>query len=812
MIKSYLLTAYRNLMRNKGFTIINLVGLAIGLAAFTVITIWINDELSFDKHIEGYNNIYRIVYRDANWSQPRTPHPMPLAMAKDFPEVEKGVSLSPIFGSGLSRSEFTVRYEDKVFEEKEVLSVDSTFFEVFHFNMLLGNAKEALRNPGGIVLTRSTAKKYFGNADPIGQMLEFNGDTKLFVAGVVEDVPANTHFTFDFLVSYVSLKAQSRSRNNGVLSDYYTWKDFGHYNYIKIAPNVDHKEVEAKIFEWLQNYIPFSAEQLEDLKQNNARLELQPIADIHLHSNLPWELGTNGNIIYVYAFSIVAFLMLGIAIFNYVNLSTAKYEKRAKEVGIRKTLGAQRFHIIFQFLTESILMVAASLFLAMIAVEVLLPSFNLISGKNIQNILSLGLSLWIFLIVVAIIVGIVSGAYPAFFLSIFRPIDVLKGKLKVSGSNVSLRKVLVSFQFAISVFLIICTLGIYFQIDFLRKQKIGFSSQNIVVLSLRSGNVRKNFETFKEKINTVQGVMGASGVSNVLGGQFNNNSIKWKVDGDEINSAELFVDEDFLSLMQIRIDDGRDFSKEFSTDSIGSFILNRTACKQLGIENPIDEIVTWYGDYPGTVKGKIIGITTDFNFQSLHQNVRPLIIQRLYSNNQIGYLLVALEPIRSADAISEIRKIYEEFESVIPFKHSFLTADLEGLYNAESRIGKLFLIFTVLTLFVASLGLLGLAAFSSQQRTKEIGIRKVHGASTGEIYIMLSKSFGKLALVSNLVAWPFAYFLLNQWMNNFAFKASQGVDIYLIATIITLFIASLTTGYQCLKVAGQNPIKALKYE
>lgn len=812
MIKSYLLTAYRSMLRNKGFSLINLVGLAIGLAAFMVITIWIRDELSFDKHLDGYNNIYRIVYRDANWSQPRTPHPLPLAMAKDFPEVENGVSLSPIFGSGLSRSEFTVRYLDKSFEEKEVLSVDSTFFDVFPFKMLLGNPKEALRNPGGIVLTRSTAIKYFGNTDPMGQILEFNGDTKLFVAGVVEDVPRNTHFTFDFLVSYVSLKAQSRNRNNGELSDYYTWSDFGHYNYIKLAPNVNHKTVEARIFEWLKNYIPFSAEQLEELKQTNARLELQPIADIHLRSNLPWELGANGNIIYVYAFSIVAFLMLGIAIFNYVNLSTARYEKRAKEVGVRKTLGAQRFHIIFQFLTESILMVAASLIIALIAVEMLLPSFNIISGKHIQNILSLGISLWIFLFVVAVIVGIVSGAYPAFFLSVFSPNDVLKGKLIVSGSNINLRKILVSFQFAISVFLIICTLGIYNQIEFLRKQRTGFSGENVVVVRLRSGRIRNNFESFKEKVSSVKGVFGASGVSNVPGGQFNNNSIKWKADGDEINSAELFVDEDFIPLMQIHIEEGRNFSKEFSADSLGSFILNRAACKQLGIENPIDEIITWFGDYPGTVKGKIVGVTHNFNFQSLHQSVRPLIIQRLYSNNQIGYLLVSVDPTNSAQVISEIKKIYEDFESIIPFKHSYLTTDLEGLYNAETRIGKLFLVFTLLTLFVASLGLLGLATFSAQQRTKEIGIRKVHGARTGEIYFMLTKSFGMLALVSNLVAWPLAYFLLSKWMNNFAFKASQGFEVYLIATLSTLIIASLSTGYQCFMVARQNPVNALKYE
>ena len=812
MFKSYLLTAYRNILRSKGFSIINLVGLAIGLTAFIIITLWVSDEMSYDKHISNANQVYRIIYRDANWSQPRTPHPMPLAMVADFPEVESGVSLSPLFGSGLSKTQFTFKYKDVSFEESEVLSVDTTFFEVFPFEMILGDPKDALSAPGGIILTLSTAKKYFGDSDPIGEVLEVNGDTKLYVTGVVQDIPSNTHFTFDFLVSYVSLKQQSRSRNDGNLSDYYTWNDFGHYNYIKLAKDADPKEVESRLFKWIQNYIPFSPEQLDELIKTKATLELQPIGDIHLKSNMPWELRENGNIVYVYAFSLVALLILGIAIFNYINLTTAKYEKRAKEVGVRKTLGAQRKQLVGQFLSESVLMVIISLIFALLIVELIIPSFNQIAGKSFGNILSFESTIWIVLLVVVVLIGILSGSYPAFFLSGFKPNEVIKGKVKVSGSNISLRKILVSFQFAISVILIICTLGIYFQIDFLRKQDMGFDSQNIMVVPIRSNNIEQRFEAFKEKLVAIDGVNIASGVSNVPGDQFNNNSIQWKIDDYEVNAAEMFVDDDFFELMQLNIIEGRSFSKEFSADSIGAFILNKEACAKLGLKNPIGEIITWYGDNPGTVKGKVIGVTDNFHFQSLHLGVKPLIIQRLYSSGQIGSILIRLSSNSYSRIAKEVEEIYEEFETTIPFKYSFLQSDLGNLYKTEGSLGVLFLIFTSLAVFVACLGLFGLAAFSAEQRTKEIGIRKVHGASTGEIYLMLSLSFAKLALLSNIIAWPLAYFMLNRWMNNFEYKVELGIAIYFIAATATIIVSILTTGYQSYKVSTQTPVESLKYE
>ncbi len=812
MIKSYFLTAYRSILRSKGFSIINLTGLAIGISAFILISLWVTDELSYDKHIPNANQVYRIVYRDATWSQPRTPHPMPLAMVNDFPEVEGGVSLSPLFGSGLSKSQFTFKYNDITFEETEVLSVDSTFFEVFPFKMIVGNPKEALSAPGGIILTQSTAKRYFGDSDPLGEVLEVNGDTKLYVTGIVEDIPSNTHFTFDFLVSYVSLKQQSRSNNNGELSEYYTWRDFGHYNYIKLTKDAKPGDIEARLLEWIQNYIPFTPKQLDELQKNGGKLELQPITDIHLKSNMPWELSENGNVVYVYAFSLVAFLILGIAIFNYINLTTARYEKRAKEVGVRKTLGAQRMHLVGQFLSESFLLVVISLVFALLIVELVIPLFNQLAGKSFGNILSFHSSIWIIFAVASAAIGFLSGSYPAFFLSGFKPNDVLKGKIQVSERNINIRKVLVSFQYAISIFLIICTLGIYHQIDYLRKQDMGFNSQNIMVLAIRGNSIKQRFEAFKERIVAIDGVELAAGVSNVPGGQFNNNTIQWRIDDEGINAAEMFVDDDFFGVMHLAVIDGRSFSKDFSTDSIGTFILNKEACSSLGLKNPTEELITWYGDYPGTVKGKIIGITDNFHFQSLHIGVKPLIIQRLFNNRQIENMLIRVNSSNYNRIVKDVERVYELFETAIPFKYSFLQSDLGNLYKTESRLGALFLIFTSLAIFVACLGLLGLATFSAQQRTKEIGIRKVHGASTAEIYLMLSLSFAKLALISNLIAWPLAYFMLKNWMNNFAFRVDMGIAIYIIAALVTVTISILTTTYQSYKVSTQTPALSLKNE
>lgn len=812
MFRNYLITAIRNLSRSKGFTAINLIGLAVGLSTCIFITLWITDELNYDKSYANSDRLYRIIYKSTSICQTRTPHPMPLAMVKDFPEVENGVSISPIWGIGLTRPEFMVEYQDKKFLEREVMQADSTFFDLFPFSFIDGDPHNALKVPYGLVITESIARKYFGNESAIGKSLKIDGGVNLTVTGVIKDIPHNTHFTFDLLISYVTTKEVNRAEHHGALSNYYTWNDFGHYNYILLKSGADYKKVEAKIFDWILRYINISAEQKEEAIKSQAKLELQPVRDIHLHSNLLWELGKNGNIGYVYAFAITALLVLFIAIFNYINLTTARSEKRAREVGVRKAIGASRKRLIGQFLGESFMLTLISFALSLLLVELLMPIFQTLTGKELNLYTSNGVFFFIEIIIAVLVVGLVSGSYPSFFLTSFKPIEVLKGKIQSSASNIFFRKVLVVFQFSISIFLIICSLNIYNQIQFIKNKDLGFNGQQVIVIPTRSDAIAQHFEAFKTTLKGNNSIVNVSGVSNIPGGQFNNNEIQWKADDQEINSREVWVDDDFFSTLQIGMSKGRAFSKEFSSDSIATFIVNETACRKMNITEPIGQMITWYGDAPGTIKGKIIGVVKDFNISSLRDNVAPLIIQRINSRWQYAYTLVRVKPEDVQQTIRFIQTTWKKFDSQTIFNYSFLDKDFESQYDAEQRMSSIFWVFAALAIIIACLGLFGLSAFITEQKTKEIGIRKVHGASTASIIYKLTQNFGVLILISNLIAWPIAYILLKNWLAGYAYRADINFLYFILAMAITLLVGALTTIYQSIKVARQDPVISLKYE
>ena len=812
MLQNYLITALRNLSRSKGFTLINVVGLAIGLTTCIFITLWIIDELSYDKYYPNSERLYRIVYRSNTSSQPRTPHPMPLAMVKDFPEVENGVSISPIWGVGLTRPEFRVEHLDKKFLEREIMSADSTFFEVFPFEFVDGDPKNALKIPRGIVITESIAHKYFGEEAALGKTLKFEGEINFVVTGVIKNIPHNTHFSFDFLLSYITLKQRDRAEHNGVLSDYYTWNDFGHYNYILLAPGADPKKVEAKIPDWLWSYINVTAEDRAEIARNNSRLELQPVRDIHLRSNLIWELGNNGNIGYVYAFAVTALLVLLIAIFNYMNLATARSEKRAREVGVRKAIGAKRVQLIGQFLNESFLLTIVAFALSLLLLELFMPLFRNLTGKDLNLYSSHGYLFFFGIVAAAIIISIISGSYPSFFLTSFKPIEVLKGKIQSSTSNIKLRKILVVFQFSISIFLIICALGIFNQIQYLKNKDIGFKGHQIIVIPTRSNAIVNHFDSYKSTLKKSSSIVDVSGVSNIPGGQFNTNSIYWNSNDHGVNTHEMWVDDDFFKTLQINIEQGRAFSQDFSADSLGSFIVNETAVKRMNMTNPIGQEITWEGDYPGTIHGKIVGVVKDFSVRSLRDVVPPLIIQKARKNWQYAYTLIRVKPENIQQTIRYIESVWKQFDGQSIFRYSFLDKDFGKLYESENRMSSIFWIFAALAIFVACLGLFGLAAFIAEQKTKEIGIRKVHGATTGSIIYMLTKNFGTLILISNIVAWPLAFLMLKGWLQSYAFKADINFLYFALATLLTIIIGAFTTIYQSLKAAKQNPIISLKYE
>ncbi|KPK87811.1 MAG: hypothetical protein AMS27_01435 [Bacteroides sp. SM23_62_1] len=812
MFRHYLFNAYRNLLRNPLYTIINIAGFAIGLSACIFIFLWVRDELSYDKYFPDAHRIYRIIYRDINWTQPRTPHPLPLTMAADFPEVETGVSISPIWGVGLTRPEHTVRYLEKRFEEEEILAADSTFFDVFPIPFIEGNPDLALKTPFGIVITRSIALKYFGNEPALGKTLEIDGEANLTITGVTRDVPYNTHFTYDFLVSYVTLKAVNMQENEGMLSDYYTWNDFGHFNYIILAAGSDPATLESKFMQWLSLYIDFTPEVIEEIEKNNAELILQPVTDIHLHSHMVWELGNNSDIIYVYAFSATALLILVIAILNFMNLSTARSERRAKETGVRKTLGAFRSQLIIQFLGESVLLTLASVFLAAILVESLIPIFSSFTGKDFSQVLSNWPLNILFLLLVIVIVGVISGSYPSFYLSSFIPAQIIKGITGTPHSQIRLRKTIVIIQFAISVFLIIATLGIEDQIRYFQNRSLGFNKSQVIVIPLRSNAIQNQFTSFRESLLQSPGISNVSSISNIPGGQFNNNSIFWKDPQQSINSSEMWVDEEFFSLLEIPIAEGRGFSVEFSTDSIASFILNETACKNLNIPDPIDEMITWEGDDPGTIRGKIIGVAKDFNYKSLHDKIAPLIIQQLTENWQRAFIIIRVSSDELPRTLQHIERTWKKFEPDLGFKYSFLEEDFVALYQSESRMGTVFRVFTLLGIIVACIGLLGLSAFAAEQRTKEIGIRKVHGASKRQVFTLLTGEVVIQVIISSLIAWPLGWLLLQKWIQDYAYHTNIKLIFFIAATIAGALVAILVTAYQSLSAASKNPIDALRYE
>jgi len=812
MLRHYLVNAYRNLLRNPVYTIINVGGFAIGLMTCIFIFLWVWDELSYDRYFPDAEKIYRIVYQDISWTQPRTPHPLPLTMSVDFPEVKTGVSISPIWGVGLTRPEHTVKYLAKRFEEKNFLSADSTFFDLFSLPFVEGSPMDALKIPYGLVITQSTAHKYFGTESALGKTFEIDGEVNLTVTGVTIDVPHNTHFTYDFLVSYVTMKALDMEDHDGTLSDYYTWNDFGHFNYVLLEPGANPRQVEEKIMKWLRGYIDFTPEIIEEIEKNRTELILQPVTKIHLYSHMVWELGSNGDIIYVYAFSATALLILIIAILNFMNLSTARSERRARETGVRKTMGALRIQLIKQFLGESLLLTLAAVFLAAIMVELLMPAFSSFTGKDFSRIISDWPLNLLVLLIITIFVGILSGSYPSFYLSSFIPVQILKGVSGIGRSQIRLRKILVIIQFAISVFLIITALGIGDQLRYIQNKNLGFNKNQVVIVSLRSNQIQDQFSAFRQSLLQNPGILNVSGASNIPGGQFNNNDVYWKDPQQYINSSEMWVDDEFLNLMEIPMAAGRGFSSDFSADSVASFIMNETACRDLNMTDPVGEMITWEGDSPGTIHGKIIGVVKDFNYQSLHDGIAPVVIQRITENWQRAYLIIRISSTDISRTLKYIEETWKKFEPDLGFKYSFLDENFATLYKSESRMGTVFRIFTMLGIIIACLGLLGLSAFAVEQRTKEIGVRKVHGASKSQVFTMFTGEIIIQVIISSFIAWPLAALLLYRWLQNYAYHADINLLFFIMATIAGAIIAILVTGYQSLKAASKNPVDALRYE
>lgn len=800
MLKNYIIIALRNLLRQKGYSIINISGLAIGLAAFILIVLHVVNELSYDKFHEKADRIYRICVNGMIAGDVLnvavSAAPTGEAMVRDIPEITKATRIDEF-----SQTVHFV-YEDRRFFQDGLLYVDSTFFDIFSFDLIRGNPKTALVEPYSFVITKSTAEKYFGQEDPIGKTIRVNDKRNYTVTAIVADPPENSHFDFEVLASFTS---QIKTRGKEA---YENWGSLGLYTYVLLAKGANPDEVEKRFPEMYLQYM----EDLSELENITFEPYLQPITKIHLHSNLMAEIETNSDISYIYTFLAIGIFILLIACINFMNLSTARSMKRAREVGLRKVVGAYRKQLIYQFIGESLILSFIGLIFAMILVEIALPVFNQLLDQKLALDLFKNIYVFIMLIGLAIIVGLIAGSYPAFYLSGFQPIKILKGTFTKSAKKSPVRNVLVIIQFTISVFLIISTGFVYNQLSFLRQKKLGFNKEHMIVIPLRGDRLRDKAEIFKSELSNLSCVSAVS-ISRFVPGRDMDGTGYVPEGYDENNPVIIFtniVDHDYISTMEMQIIEGREFSREFSTDS-SAVIINETLVKKLGWDKPLGKKITGFGNN-GEYDLHVVGVVQDFHFRSLHDVVEPslMFISPDYARN----LNIRLHASNVQEQISSIREKWQEIESSIPFDYYFLDEDFNSQYKAEQRIGEIFIYFTVIAIFIACLGLFGLASYNAEQKTKEIGIRKALGSSVQRIVFMLSKQFTKWVFIANIIAWPVAWYFVSNWLGNFAYSI-EILDywwIFVVSALLSIFIAILTVTYQAIKAALTNPVDAIKYE
>jgi len=802
MIYRNIKIAFRNIVRNKEFTLLNLTGLSIGIMSFLFIFLWIQDELSYDNFHHNKDSIYRIAWHNET-PQTRTPHPMTYQMVEDFPEVENAVSITPVWGSGLTQPDRLVKYGETQFEENGIFAADTTFFQVFSFPLSQGDPKTCLKDVGSIIITESIAKKYFGQKDPMGKIIiiNFGQDIPFLISGIMEDIPLNSHFHFDFLVSYNTLKS-------AWYESFFQWGDFGHYNYIVLKNGEDPKDVEAKIIPWITPHLDWSEDDLNRLKNEDIKFSLQPLKDIHLYSNLKWELEPNGDISYVYIFTALGLFIILIACINFMNLSTANATKRFLEVGIKKVHGATKLQIRSQFLIESIITALIGLILAVILFEIVAPIIGNIAQKNFMiGYDQIGTITGLLLI--GLICGLLAGVFPAFLMSGFAPVNILKGSAKQPRNKSLIRNILVVLQFSISIFLIIGSLGITRQVKFLQEKKLGFDSNNMIVVPIQDTLMKQNYLTSKVEFLNNSHVLNVSAVSNIPGRSFNQNPIQWKSAEKKETSSQMQVDCDFAETIGLKIMEGRNFSKNRPSDLYNVFIINQTAASLFDWNSPLEEDLICDDDV-NLREGKIIGIIEDFHFQSLHSSIAPLIIQ--FNPENFNYFLIRIDGSDIKNTLAYLEQKYSELDPGHPFLYFYLDDDFSKLYVAESRMQKVTIYFTILAIMISCIGLFGLSAYAAIRRTKEIGIRKVNGATTIGLIGLLTKDFTKWIVLSFFIAAPLSWYLMDNWLENFAYKVGGSVLIYIIAGVIAIIISWITIGYQSFKVARKNPVDTLRCE
>ncbi|RRB02552.1 ABC transporter permease [Larkinella rosea] len=796
MLQNYFKIAWRNLIRNKTYSLLTLLGLASGMTCVLLLGLYVRDELSYDRYHKNAAHIYR-VNLDIRWADNEyklgiASAPMGPALQHEYPEIRNVLRIK-------TGNENLFRVGEKALYVKHLIYADSTLFSFFDYTFIAGSPKTALMHPNSVVLTRKLAMNLFGKTDGLlGKTVLFKEDQPFTVAGIIGDIPGNHHLKFDAILPYTNPKA------SGIRLE--KWDSFNSAVYVLLNQESDRAGLESKMPAFYKKYI---AKTIGDDSRAKVKFNVtfQPLTEMHLRSTHLMGEENGSTMAYVYTFSAIGLFILLIAIFNYINLATARSAGRAKEIGVRKAIGSLKIHLVAQFLTESFLLAFLASFVSLTLLYTLLPFFNLIADK------SLSLDFWNwqtagFLAIFTVLVGLVSGLYPAFILSRFKPVSVLKGSFTGSGKGALLRKSLVVLQFAISMVMIVGTIVVYRQLQYMRTTQLGFNQEQVISLALKSPSVQESATVLKTRLLQNGLITNASLTNGSVGGEINDKSTySFYVGGKEqpISTEHFAVDADFLKVLKIRLKEGRNFSPELSSDSTGAVLVNEAMLKRLGWKNRTTGLIE-----VNEKKVAIAGVINDFHLRSLHNQIEPLLL--VMSRKKGDHLLIRVAPKNIPAALAYVQKTFEEVNPNQPFEYTFLDQTFAEQYRSDERKGGLFLAFSGIAIFIACLGLFGLATFTAEQRRKEIGVRKVLGASVASVVALLSQDFLKLVLIAIALATPVGWYVMRQWLMDFAYKIDIDWWVFALAGSLALLIALLTVIFQSVKTALMNPVQSLRAE
>jgi len=791
MFKNYMKIAMRNIEKQKFFSLINILGLTTGMTCFILIALYIKYETSFDKYHKNSEDIYRVVVQHSGsfmgtnkWTW--TPDLLAPTLKENFPEVIETARID-------DENDIALSYGNRSFSEDRFCFVDQGFLNMFSFIFIDGDPETALIKPFSMLLTEKMAKKYFGDENPVGMTIRYNNEYDFTLTGVLKDVPGNSHFKFDFLASFITL----RSMPDGQWMN--SWNSSNYQTYLRLQENSNPEELGKRFTEHISQYV-----------QRSNVFILQPLTDIHLSGTVPGELEENGEIKYIYIFSVIAFFILLIACCNFMNLSTARSAKRSMEVGMRKVAGATRKQIIYQFFGESVIISFIAFFISLLLVYIFLPQFSSAIDRNLTFSVIFNMKILFGLIGITILVGLISGCYPALFISSFQPEKIIKGDCS-SGSkrSLSFRNTLVLVQFIISICLIISTIIVYRQLHFIRNKDIGYEKENIIALKVSRSNkvFKNNISEFKNELLKNPGIKAVSTSYWLPTYISSGDTPVWDEQTEE--QRTLFhnhsTDYDFVDVYGIEIIQGRNFSKDITTDLTEAYLVNETAVEVMGIEDPVGKRFG-YNYRPGV----IIGVVRDFHFVPMTLEIRPLAIR--LDPTQIGHVSIKINSSDLKNTLSFIEEKWGTFSPGFPFNYSFIDERFDRIYKADLKLGRCFGYFTFIAIFLACLGLFGLVLFTTEQKTKEIGIRKVLGASIKNIVYLVTKDFLKWIALASCLSLPIAWYAMNQWLNKYAYRINIGVGTFVFAIVLVMSIVIMTIGYHSFKAARTNPVESLKYE